>query len=176
MLFRSALALSGEERKAFLRDLYKRQLHDVGGFPFVRSFEMIDVDRGRTAYFLMFGTRHHKGLEVMENAMWAIDTVAGARFTGSDGNQQVLFSPEIDTVPLRKALVERFAGQSVKVEAIERFVIEEPDYKKTHYKKQVLKVLEEEGMVVCESYRKRQLTYPPGPILRFLPTKHCHDS
>ena len=173
---RQASALTGKERKIFLRDLYKRQLCEVGGFPFVRDFEMMDVDRGRTAYFLMFGTRHHKGLEVMKDAMWAIDPVAGVRFSGYAGNQLMMFAEEPDFTPLREALLDRFAGELVTVEAIERFVIEETDYKKTQYKKQVLKVLEEEGMVVCESDRKLRLTYPPETILRFLPTKDRHDS
>ena len=44
----AAASLSGEERKNFLRDLYMRQLHDVGGFTYVRSFELMDVERGRT--------------------------------------------------------------------------------------------------------------------------------
>jgi hypothetical protein len=65
----AAASLSGEERKNFLRDLYMRQLHDVGDFTYVRSFELMDVERGRTAYFLMFGTRHHKGLEVIKDSM-----------------------------------------------------------------------------------------------------------
>jgi hypothetical protein len=38
----AAASLSGEERKNFLRDLYMRQLHDVGGFTYVRSFEFTD--------------------------------------------------------------------------------------------------------------------------------------
>ena len=134
------------------------------------------VDRGRTAYFLMFGTRHHKGLQVMKDAMWALDPVAGARFAGSAGEQQMLFSAEPDTTPLHDALLERFSGESVAPETIERFVIEETDYKTTHYKKQVLKVLEEEGILICESERKRHGTYPKGTVLRFLAPEDRHDS
>ncbi len=172
----SASALTGEKRKAFLQNLYMRQLRDVGGFSFVRSFELMDVERGRTAYFLMFGTRHHKGLQVMKDAMWALDPVSGARFAGFAGDQQMLFSAEPDTSPLHDALLERFSGESVAVETIERFVIEETDYKTTHYKKQVLKVLEEEGRLVCESARNRRGTYPKGTKLQFLPTEDQHDS
>lgn len=171
----AASVLHGEERKAFLRDLYMRQLRDVGGFSFVRSFEMMDVDRGRTAYFLVFGTRHHKGLQVMKDAMWSLDPIAGARFSGHAGDQQMLFSEELDVLPLRKALLDRFSGESVAVEVIERFVIEETDYKATHYKKQVLKVLEDEGLLLCESERKRRGTYPMGTKLRFVEPGDQHD-
>lgn len=172
----AASALTGEERKTFLRDLYMNQLRDVGKFSFVRDFEMMDIERGRTAYFLMFGTRHHKGLQVMKEAMWALDPVSGARFAGFAGRQQVLFEERPNTAPLRVALLERFSGESVAVEAIERFVIEETDYKTTHYKKQVLKVLEDEGLIVCESERRRRGTYPKGTKLRFLSTEDRHGS
>lgn len=62
--------------------------------------------------------------------------------------------------------MERFAGQTALIETIERFVIEETDYKKTHYKR-VLKELEEQNRISCETERKRRCTYPTGTILRF---------
>ncbi len=163
----AAASLSGEERKNFLRDLYMRQLHDVGGFTYVRSFELMDVERGRTAYFLMFGTRHHKGLEVIKDAMWALDPVSGVRFTGFAGDQQMLFETQPNMASLRAAILEQFAGMTASVEEIERFVIEETDYKTTQYKRAVLKELEEDGVIFCGSQRQRRLTYPPGTILRF---------
>lgn len=162
---RAAASRIGDERKGFLRDMYMRRLHELGGFRYVRSFELMDVERGRTAYFLMFGTRHHKGLEVMKDAMWALDPVTGTRFTGFAGHQQMLFEPEPNFAPLRAAILERFAGETVSVEKIERFVIEETDYKTTQYKR-VLKALEVDGTTTCESPRKRRLTYPPGTMLR----------
>ena len=76
-----------------------RQLRDVAGFSFVRKFEMIDVERGRTAYFLMFGTRHRKGLSVMKDAMWALDPISGMRFAGTAGAQEMLFELEPDFGP-----------------------------------------------------------------------------
>ena len=163
----AASALVGDERKVFLRDLYMKQLSDEGGFPFVRSFEMIDTDRGRTAYFLMFGTRHHKGLQVMKDAMWSLDPVTGARFAGFAADQQMLFTPEPDFAPLRSALLAKFVGREVSTDEIKRFVIEKTDYKTSHYKKQVLRPLEEEGTVVCQSSRSRRFTYADGVILRF---------
>lgn len=164
---RAAASLTGEDRKYFLRDLYMRQLRAGAGFRHVRSFELMDIDRGRTAYFLMFGTRHHKGLQVMKDAMWAVDPIGGARFTGFAGGQQMLFGAEVDVEPLKRALLDRFAGEAISVETIERFVIEETDFKTTQYKKLVLKELESEGVVVCETPRKRRLTYPTGTIIRF---------
>ncbi len=59
---------------------------------------------------------------------------------------------------------------------IERFVTEETDYKATHHKKQVLKVLEEDGLLVCGSDRTRRGTYPQGTKLRFVEPGDQHDS
>jgi three-Cys-motif partner protein len=163
----AATNLSGDERKIFLHDLYVKQLRDVGGFRYVRSFELQDVGRGRTAYYLMFGTRHHLGLKVMKEAMWALDPVAGARFEGFAGGQRMLFAPEPDLRPLRDAILQEFSGQTVPVENVELFVIEETDYKTTQYKKGVLKPLEVEGLLTSPSARARRLTYPARTILQF---------
>jgi three-Cys-motif partner protein len=167
--YRAAESMTGDERKGFLRSLYVQQLRDVGGFRHVRSFELVDVDRGRTAYYLVFGTRYPKGLEVMKDAMWALDPVTGARFAGLAGAQQMLFAAEVDIAPLRTAILQRFAGQLVSVDQIEQFVIEDTDYKTTHYKKAVLRDLEDRGIISCESDRKKRLTYPKGTMLRFPP-------
>lgn len=164
---RHAVSLSGNERRYFLRDLYLRQLRDVAGFKFVRSFELQDLGRGRTAYFLMFGTRHHKGLATMKEAMWALDPISGSHFTGFAGDRLMLFDDEPDFRPLRTALLARFGGSEVTTDAIKRFVIEETDYKTSHYKKQVLRPLEEEEILVCTSPRKRRFTYPDGVSMRF---------
>lgn len=128
---RRAGSLIGDSRKAFLRDLYGSQLKSVAGFTYVRPFEMIDTNRNRTAYFLMYGTRSPKGLEIMKDAMWNVDPVYGIRFAGQAGGQAMLFEPEVDFAPLRNALLDHFHGQTVSVEEIEAFVLVETDYKKS---------------------------------------------
>ena len=166
--YRRVAELQGEDRKGFLRDLYLQQLKTVGDFRFVRSFEVLDVDRGRTAYLLMFGTRSLKGLEVMKNAMWDLDPIAGVKFSGFAGDQMMLFAPEPDLRPLRTAILTHFTGQTVSIEDIESYVIVETDYKKSQYKSQ-LKALEEYGSIQCVSGRNRRGTYPPGTMLYFPP-------
>lgn len=164
---RHAARLRGQERKVFLRDLYVEQLAKVGGFQHVRAFELMDIGRGRTAYYLVYGTRHHRGLQVMKDAMWALDPVAGAQFSGFAGDEQMLFEPEPNFDPLRDSILDHFGGADASVEQIEKFVIEKTDYKTTHYKKNVLKPLEQDGVVTCLSDRKRKGTYPDGTVLRF---------
>jgi three-Cys-motif partner protein len=166
-----AAETTGVERKEFLSELYAQQLKEVAGFNYVRKFEMIDADRGRTAYFLIYGTRNRKGLAVMKDAMWSLDPVSGARFAGSTGNQEVLFQPQPNFIPLRVAIVDRFGGQTVSVDEVEAFVIDETDYKTSHYRKNVLRELEQDGLLECVSGRSRRLTYPSGTVIRFLVTK-----
>lgn len=156
---------SSAERKHFLHDLYRDQLRAVGGFDHVHSFEMID--RGRTLYSLFFGTRSIDGVRVMKDAMWAVDPVDGLRFSDRLGSQSVLFTPDPDPTPLRDAILEHFAGQTVNVEDIERFVLTETPYKASHYKKQVLKPLQQEGLIEAVSGQNRRGTFPEETVLRF---------
>lgn len=164
---KAAAALSGEMRKDYLSDLYARQLSNVAGFSYVRKFELVDVGRGRTAYYLMFGTRHRKGLQVMKEAMWALDPIMGVRFAGTAGDQAMLFEPEPDFGPLQSAILDRFSGRTVSIDEIESFVIEETDYKASHFKRQVLSPFEKSGWIACVSDRRRRYTYPPGTVIRF---------
>lgn len=162
-----AADMEGEERKAFLCDLYVHQLRNEGNFRFVRTFEILDVDRGRTAYFLVFGTRNIKGLEVMKEAMWNVDPVAGVRFSGFAGDQMMLFDPEPDLKPLKRALLDHFKETTTCAENVRQYVLEQTDYKRSHCT-EVLRELENEELIEC-TRRKRRRTYPDGTLITFLP-------
>lgn len=163
--------LSGDKRNQYIHDLYIQQLKSQGGFRFVRSFGLVDANRGRTEYFLMFGTRSVRGLDKMKDVMWSLDPLAGARFAGFTGGQRVLFDLKPDMGPLRKALLERFRGEFVTIEDVEFFVITETDYRKSHYKGQ-LKYLEGKGFISCESARRKRGTYPPNTRLHFIEDRY----
>jgi three-Cys-motif partner protein len=121
-LFMQAAGLSGEDRKSFLHDLYQSQLTEVCGFQFVKSFEMIN-ETGHTGYFLFYGTRNLKGLEVMKDVMWSVDPGGGQRFSDKLAGQDVLFEAAADTRPLQRDLAEHFRGQTVSVEILGRYVL-----------------------------------------------------
>lgn len=157
--------LEGYERKEYLRRLYLTQLQTRVGFSYTKSFEMVDDDRNRTSYYLMFGSNHRKGLEVMKEAMWNLDPVYGTRFRGSLGDQDVLFQLDPDTSPLRNAILSRFDQDTVFSEVVKAFVVEDTDYLESHGR-QVLRKLEREGRITC-SNRKRSLTYPDGAMIEF---------
>jgi three-Cys-motif partner protein len=161
-----ACDLDSSARKQFLHDLYKRQLHDMGGFTYVRSFEMITHD-GHIS-FLFYGTRSLKGLRAMKDAMWKVDVGGGTRFSDRLAGQEVLLAGDaVDVGPLRTAMLQRFAGRHTSVDEVEEFVLADTPYAASHYKKQILKPLEEAGRLEALSPRARRFTYPEGTALRF---------
>jgi three-Cys-motif partner protein len=166
--YRDAAGLFGEERKMFLHDLYQRQLRESCGFDYVQSFEMIGKN-GHTGYYLFYGTRHLRGLEVMKDAMWRVDPAGGLQFSDRLAGQDVLFGgSDVDTAPLRTALLEHFAGQEVTVGAIEEFTLVQTPYAASHWNRKVLAPLEKEAVIeVAASPRKKRYTFPAGTVVRF---------
>lgn len=165
--WREATDMTAPERRVFLLDLYKRQLHDICGFPHVLDFEMISGG-GQHSYYLVYATRHPKGVEIMKDAMWAIDPSGGYRFRSTAAGQQVMFTgDDIDTGPLRAALQEKFAGRTVSIETLEEFVLCETPYRKAHLKTQTLKPMEREGLLGDITGRNRPGTYPSYTRITF---------
>ncbi len=132
-------------RNRCLHDLYVRQLHKEAGAKHVRSFEMSN-DLDITDYYLFYATNHKLGLQKMKEAMWKIDESGEFHFSDrTDPNQFVLFEKVANTAVLRAQMLGKFSGKVVAVAEIEEFVVVETAFRETHYKRQVLKVLEEEG-------------------------------
>jgi three-Cys-motif partner protein len=167
--YRQAAGLAGEPRKAFLHDLYQRQLHTRCGFTYVKSFEMLGYN-GHTGYYLFHGTRSLMGLSRMKDAMWKVDPGGGFRFSDRFAGQDVLFRDDtLDVGPLRTALLERFVGRVATVDDINRFVLVETPYRESHWNRKVMVPLEREGRVqVVASPRKKGYGFPKGTVVRFL--------
>lgn len=167
--WRDALPLSGAERRRYLHNLYRDQLHIAAGARYVRSFEMRN-ERGLVDYFLFFATNNLRGLEKMKEAMWRVDPTGGFSFSdATDPNQSVLFAPEPDRQSLRTMIQHQFASRNASVQEIERFVIEQTPFLPTHYKR-VLAAMEAEDAVspVNPPAKRRRGTYGDGAMrLRF---------
>jgi len=163
--FYGAAGLSGPERRNFLLETYEQGLHKIAGFRHVHRFEM--NRKGRPVYSLFFGTRSLDGVEVMKDAMWAVDPIEGCRFSDRYANADVLFQPEPDLLPLRHGLLEHFAGQAVSIKEVEDYVLAETPYKKGHIKRKVLVPLERERVITGSGLRQRPFTFPPGTTIQF---------
>lgn len=154
------------ERKAFIHDLYGKQLRKGAAIKYVRSFEMMNKGN-RTGYFLFFGTNSLDGLKKMKEAMWKVDPEAGTSFSDcTDFNQPVLFEIGPNFPALRRAIIRWMGQRVVSIQQVERFTLEETPFKDTHCRKAALKPLEQEGRLEVLSARSRRLTYPAGTRMR----------
>lgn len=164
--WKEALKLTGDAKRDFLFGLYADQLRSVGAKHVLR----FDLYRdGRNVYSLFFATQHHRGADVMKQAMWKVDPFGDFAFRGRPG--QLLLGVEPDFTPLRQALLAKFKGVGwVAIEMIEEFVAsDETDFHTGQYKKAVLVQLEKEGLIeVDPGSRKKARTYPDGTRLRFV--------
>ena len=163
--WREALELDeGEDRRAFLHDLFRDQLKREGGVKYVRSFENVTKSGG--GYHLFFGTDHEKGLELMKEAMWKIDPIAGSQYRDSTRSDQlILLEHEPDIEPLLQVLRERFGDNPFGIEEAELFTLVETPYLAKHLREPILKPLEKgKELEVVSSPRKRRWAYPDGTI------------
>ena len=125
---------------------------------------MVNVD-GLTSYYLFFCTRHLRGLDKMKEAMWKVAPAGDFRFDDRYVGQYGLFD-DLDTGPLRDALLQRFAGQTVPIDEVVDYTIEHTPYLSTHVKQRTLKPIEKDGLVTSPSDR-RTGTFPPGTLVTF---------
>lgn len=159
-------APSGEDgRKQFLHDLYARQLREVAGYPLVQSFEMVNAS-GHTGNYLFFCTRDRQAFDRMKSVMWKVDPLGAYRFSDILAGREVLFQLEVDTGPLRAALLQHFAGQTVSIQDVTNYVIEKTPYTSGHLKLRTLKPMQQDGAIECPE-QKRTGQFPDGTYIRF---------
>lgn len=157
---------SGPPRLEFLHDLYESQLR-AHGFKYTRSFQMVN-SRGRTGYYLFFGTRHEAGLRVMKRAMWRVDSEQGKRFSDLEVGTTSLFAGEVDTRPLQAAIQARFGGGTAAMTTIETFVNCETDYlADSHLKRKTLVPMEKAGIITRVEGRGKAGSFPEACSVTF---------
>jgi three-Cys-motif partner protein len=128
-------------RARFLHDLYMRQLKNVAGARYVRSFQMRN-DRDVIDYYLFYATNSLRGLSKMKDAMWKVDESGEFRFSdATDPSQLVMFEKEPPTERVRAVVAEHFAGKNVTVAQVKEWVVGETAFREAHVKG-ALKALE----------------------------------
>jgi three-Cys-motif partner protein len=160
-------------RLTALGNLYEEQLRLKAEF--VWSFRMLD-DGNRPIYDLFFASNHIEGLKQMKRALWSVDPIAGARFSDrvamASGDQPTMFTPEVDTSPLQRALLRQFSQRLVPYDEVERWVLTDTPFHDTHIKTRTLRPMEERDEIEYEAPAgrtapRRGLTYPTGCSIRF---------
>ena len=171
--WRNAKGLAPEAKKAFLSDLYARQLKSIG-MEYVRLFEMRDAGN-RTEYFLAFATHHLEGLRVIKEAMWQVDKSGGVTFsdfTVPDPGQGTLFESEPNYAQLKILLTKRFGGShNVPIREINEFVLTETAFLEKHGR-DVLRQAEKDAMItVTRPVDKRKNYWNDGTHITFVRPK-----
>lgn len=163
--FKNAPAAGNPGRQQFLHDLYERQLKQVCGFKHVRSFEMVGSN-GKAINYLFFCTNNTTGFDRMKGAMWKAAPSGDFRFRDSLAGQPVLFQTEPDTTPLQAQLLETFAGQTVDIGSLEKFVVESTPYVSSHLKRRTLVPMQDAGLITSPN-QKRKGQFPAGTQVTF---------
>lgn len=158
-----------EKRLRFLLDLYERQLKNVGGAKFVRSFGMIGP-HNQLIYYLVYGTKHLRGLEVMKEAMCRVDrrgTYTFSDFTDINQTYLIDYTQDPHWIPKAAEMVQdEFKGKSVSEDAVHQFVIADTPF---IYRKSILEHLERQSppKIVKVTERKKMFSYPKGCVITF---------
>lgn len=135
------------QRIQILHDLYQRQLKEIAGIKYVRSFQMINSNNA-TDYFLFFGTNSQKGLREMKRAMWDSDKTGSFRFRDNTNPLQTVLFDEPNFEDLKTILKNEFTGRQVSITEIERFVLEETPFRDNkHLREPVLSPMERTGEI-----------------------------
>jgi three-Cys-motif partner protein len=140
---------SPEAKEAFLVNAYRGTLED-SGLDKVAGFKLID--EGGRAFWLVYATKHRRGLERMKAAMWKVDPIRGFRFRDPrDPTQGELFDDprtwQPDLRPLRRQLVDHLQSEGrVSVRALRDFALLETSYRPPHAT-QVISELVRSGQV-----------------------------
>jgi len=162
-------ARSVSNRDRFLLDLYEKQLKNVGGAKYVRSFGMIGP-YNQLIYYLVYGTKHWKGLEVMKRAMYKVDRRETYTFSDlTDINQAYLidYAAAPYWIPrVAEMVYNRFRGMTVTESEVHQFVITNTP---VIYQKSILQHLERASppKITKVTDRTRKLSYPKGCSITF---------
>ncbi len=165
--YRDAPPAGHPDRHRFLLDLYLEQLRTRANFRYIQPFRMIN-SAGITGHYMVFATRHIKGLKAMKHAMWKVAPSGDYQFSDRLAGQEVLFGEEENLAPLRAALLQHFAGRTVPIEEVVTWVLTDTLFLDTHVKVKTLRPMQKEGLIGAANQRKPGF-YPDGTLIVFPP-------
>lgn len=154
-------------RDEALFELYKKQLKEICGVNFVRSFEMVNK-ANQPIYHLIFCTNNIKGLEVMKNSMWAVDKRGQYKFSDRLGLGQTFLFSDTDYWKAQAVdlIYNRYRGKRVPIEDIKNFIIVETDF---IYRSGIMQHMEQKNpeKILQVENRKKKNTFLEGCIVTF---------
>ncbi len=172
--WRPALCMSGRERASFLVTEYEDALREVGWRG--ANFEMVNMNN-QTQYYLVFGTGHPKGMEVMKRAMRRVSRDGLFRYSDRTDPAQLrlmgMGAEEEYPRDIADHLFAKYHAQEVPKETIiENHVVWHPRWMDVDLTG-ALKLLEYSspprilGVRNSDGRRRRKGDYPAGCLITF---------
>lgn len=164
--FKDAPPAGDPARPTFLHDLYERQLREGCDFAYVQSFAMVNKG-GRIGNYMFFCTRNLKAFDRMKSTMWKLAPSGDYTFEDRFAGQDVLFADVRDTEPLKAALLEHFAGQTVSIETITQYTIASTPFYSGQLKRDTLAPMQKAGQISGGPNQRRPGQFPDGTLVVF---------
>ena len=140
--WKAALTMNGDARQQHLIHAYIDAIRANAGVAYVWSFAMFDSS-GHLISWLIFGTNHLRGLEVMKAAMWKADQAGDYRFSDRvDKSGQQSFFSNLGPEWLADELAAKLAGRSMKEQEMREFVVTKTPF---HLYKSAVNLLRADG-------------------------------
>uniref|UniRef100_A0A7C3F4R9 Three-Cys-motif partner protein TcmP n=1 Tax=Candidatus Methanomethylicus mesodigestus TaxID=1867258 RepID=A0A7C3F4R9_9CREN len=155
-----------ESREMQWIDTLKNKLIEVSGSTLYHLAFCVKGYNNRTLYYLMYFTKHIKGIEAMKEAMFKTGKTGEYKFSDYNFEQKNLldYSNVLWQKECANEVYEHFKGSCQKIKGIKDWVILETPY---IWRSKMLIRLEEEGKITRVIGRNRQFTYPDGSLIEF---------
>jgi hypothetical protein len=153
---------SPKERELLIVEELSNALKEMGG-KYVLPFRFVDEAGKRTTHHLIFVSKHHRGYGIMKDIMAKESSthdqgVPSFEYSPADEKFPTLFALTRPLDDLQEMLLERFAGQTLRmVEVFERHNTGTPYIKKNY--KDVLLQLEAKKAIATEPSQRRKNTF-----------------
>jgi three-Cys-motif partner protein len=159
-----------ESREMQWIDILKKKLIEASGSKLYHLAFCVKGYNNRTLYYLMYFTKHIKGMKAMKEAMFKTGMRGEYKFSDYNFEQKNLldYSKDLWQEECAKMIYEHFKHDvhknGVRVKEIENWVILETPY---IWRSRILKILENEGKIISVTGRSRQFTYPEKASIKF---------
>ena len=154
------------ERTIELVRLFEQQLGAAAGFRYALHFEMLRSNNS-VAYYLVYATKHKKGVEKFKDAMWKVDPSTGCRFSDRDYSQgSLLTGDHVDVSPLQQQVAGEFGGHAVDIGLVEDFALLRTVFRRPHLMT-VLRNMERDRKLEVTRPGSGRSGFPKGTQVRF---------
>ncbi|MFB6367759.1 three-Cys-motif partner protein TcmP [Paenibacillus elgii] len=165
--WRNFIELSPAKKHDAFLGLYADQLKNEAKVKYIRSFNVRNK-MNATIFDLIYATNNEVGLDKMKSAMWKADPLGNFTFRDrTNPGQLVLFEDEPDLEPLKKELLDTFAGKVIDIDKIIHHVLVNTPYLSTHVKRKTLQPLAKNGIIEVKRPLGSSSGFKEGTLIKF---------